>query len=178
MWATITAPREAPNKDYRGILWVPGASIWIHYFLHRLLFHGVDWATGSIQTSRTALPAFLCTITLPGVTLNSTFPLSRLVPSLCCSRWSNPSPKTNLVPSPAFINHSRTACVTCLFVWVLTELQPAASLRSGISPPITPSFQTHLTVAVTQQPPIMNNNESLGLHLVPLLNLHWSTRNL
>lgn len=80
MWATITAQREAPNTDYRGILWVPGASIWLHYLLHRLLFHGVDWASGSIQTARAALPAFLCTITVPGVTLKTTFPLSRWVP--------------------------------------------------------------------------------------------------
>lgn len=42
-------------------------------------------------------------------------------------------PLTNLVPPPAaFINHSSTSSVTCLFVWVLTELQPAAALGSGI----------------------------------------------
>lgn len=42
MWATITAQPEVSNKDYRDILSVLGTLIWIHYLLHRLLFHGVD----------------------------------------------------------------------------------------------------------------------------------------
>lgn len=77
---------------------VSGASIWIHYLLHRLLFHGVDWASSSIQTARAALPAFLCTITLPGVILNSTFPLSSLVPQSAAAGDQTPPPKPTLCP--------------------------------------------------------------------------------
>lgn len=44
-----------------------------------------------------------------------------------------PPLQTNLVPpSATFIDQSSIASVTRLFVWALTEHQPAAALGSGI----------------------------------------------
>lgn len=90
-----------------------------------------------------------------------------------------PQPQTHPVPPPsAFINHSGAAGVTYFFVRVLTELQPAAALGSGMWPPLTLTFPTSLLLAVTQQPPITNDKNSPGLHLAPLLNPHWSINHL
>ena len=94
--------------------------------------------------------------------------LVKVGPVARCCTWSHPpdQPQTNPAPPPAaFINHSSAASVTCLFVWALTELQPAAALRSGMWPPLTLTYPTSLPQAVTQQPPITNNNGSPRLRL-------------
>lgn len=53
---------------------------------------------------------------------------------------------------------------------MLTERYPTAALGSGMRPPLTLTYLTHLPQAVSQQPPITSNNASLRLHLAPLLN--------
>lgn len=99
--------------------------------------HGTDWASRDIPIGRLALPAFHCTITVSGVILKKQTYTVDVGPTACCHVWSHctPQPQTNPVPPPpAFINLSSAASVTYFFVWVLTELQPAAALGSGMWP--------------------------------------------